>query len=200
MAALITQKEINAELDRLTLSRIRVVVGLCPREPWGYPDLILAIASRETWIQNIDGDPMGPQGNGKGGWQIDKRSWAHWLSLVPAVADGTWGPVVEHITVDGKRVKVSALDNGFCPTLTDGCKQAVAILKDYWEQVGLWAPADERRRAMVASYNAGPGGAYMGWHYDRNVDARTTGGNYSGDVLGRQTLVHNYLRKHRLVP
>jgi hypothetical protein len=187
---LITQSELDAELDRLGTERLRAVVKLDTHNPWSVPALVLAVASRETWIENIDGDPENKDGNGKGAWQIDKRSWANWLSQVPGVANGTWDPVVPHVT---------ALDDGYCPTLEDGVKQAIAILKDYWDQTERWAPESQHIRAMVASYNAGPGGAFSGWEVHRDVDYFTTGQNYASDVLGRQNMVHAYLLTHRLV-
>lgn len=190
MPTWITTAELDQELDNLGPANLKTIVAHCGHDQWSYPALLLAIASRETWMTNIDGDPMNAYGHGKGMWQIDNRSHQTWLESVPGVRSGTFGPVIP-----GTR----AADIGMVPTLDDGLGQAILILHGNWdgaEQAGV--PKQEVARVMTAAYNAGLGGALSGWHAG-NPDQNTTGGNYATDVFQRESVVHAYLRAHKLV-
>ena len=192
MATWITTQELDTELEALqSAGELTSVVAKCGKQQWSYPALLLAIASRETWMTNICGDPMTPYGHGKGMWQIDNRSHLGWLESVPGVRSGTFGPVVPN---------THAADVGMVPTLADGVSQAILILEGNWNgAVASGVPAQELARVMVSAYNAGLGGALSGYHQTGNPDAYTTGGNYAEDVFQRETLVHAYLKAHKLV-
>jgi hypothetical protein len=184
--SLITQSELDADLNHLSVSQLRSVVEHCPREHWGWPDLLLAVSSRETNVVNEVGD----DGHGRGAWQIDDRTWGSWLKSVPGCRSGSWNP----------QLGTNALEAGYCPTLEDGLLKAVAILKIGWDYaIQNEVPTNEAARVMVASYNCGPGNALAGWRQDRNPDAFTTGGNYSWDCLGREGMVHDYLIRNKLI-
>lgn len=183
--AWITQVQINDQLDRLGTHNIKQALSECSHHDWSYPSLLLAIASRESDVENIVGD----NGHGRGGWQIDDRTWIRWLDSVDGVRSGTWTPVVKGAT---------AGDAGYCPTLNDGVTQAITILHQNW--TGANGTGTKRGAVMVAAYNCGLGGALSGLHEFENPDHFTTDGNYSVDVFQRETLVRTYLRAKKLIP
>lgn len=191
MPTWITTAELDQQLDRLGDAGLKTIIKGCGREQWSYPALVLAIASRETWMTNIDGDPMNEFGHGKGMWQIDNRSHEAWLLSVPGVRSGTNGPIV---------AGAHAADIGMVPTLADGLGQALLILQGDWHTaIAAGVPSYELARVMVASYNAGSGGALNGWRLHGNPDYYTTGANYAADVFQRETVVHQYLKAHKLI-
>lgn len=121
---------------------------------------VLAVASRETNIQNLLGDG----GHGVGIIQIDIRF--HEIARAAKVS-GSWrtrpGPLVHY-----------------------GCRLLVDNLA--WAQ-DLW-PAlmpDQHLKIAAAAYNAGKGGAKRGVA-DGDCDKYTTGKDYGRDVMARRVL------------
>ena len=123
--------------------------------------LLLAVASRETDMEDIVGD----KGHGRGLFQIDDRFHADWLA-----AHGAPGP-------------------GMTPRLQDAADFAASMLASnlaFAEQHGV--PAADRLRFACSAYNAGPGGALEGQR-GGDCDRKTTGGDYGRDVLDRLSAI-----------
>jgi peptidoglycan hydrolase-like protein with peptidoglycan-binding domain len=119
--------------------------------------LLLALASRETDMNDIVGD----KGHGRGLFQIDDRFHADWLA-----GHGAPGPATT-------------------PRVEDAADFAASMLASnlaFAKQSGVAAP--DRLRFACAAYNAGPGGALAG-HQQGDCDGKTTGRDYSRDVLER---------------
>ncbi len=182
----ISEHDLFTELDAFGERKIGIVTDLAHQgdnDGIG-PALLLAIGSRESNIHNIVGDA----GHGRGWLQIDDRFNAAWLHAHPGVASGHWGPT------NGK----TALALGCVPTLTDSTTKAIEILRGNLAFAAAHGVAqDERPRFAVAAYNAGAGGALQGLRRG-DVDAQTTGHDYSADVLARRGAVRRYLTNHHL--
>ena len=119
--------------------------------------LLLAVASRETDMEDIVGD----KGHGRGLFQIDDRFHGDWLA-----AHGAPGPATT-------------------PRIGDAAEFAASMLEsnlDFAFQNGV--SAADRLRFACSAYNAGPGGALAG-HQRGDCDRKTTGGDYGRDVLER---------------
>ena len=119
--------------------------------------MLLAIASRETNMQDIVGDG----GHGRGLFQIDDRFHGDWLA------------------------KHGARGAGTTPRMKDAAEFAAAMLASnvsYAQQKGVGA--EQQVRFAASAYNAGCGGAYSGFQ-SGDCDQRTTGGDYGSDVLER---------------
>src|SRR4051812_13511086 len=119
--------------------------------------MLLAIASRETNMQDIVGDG----GHGRGLFQIDDRFHGDWLA------------------------KHGARGAGTTPRLKDAAEFAAAMLASnlaYGQQKKVGD--DQQVRFAASAYNAGCGGAYSGFQAG-DCDKRTTGGDYGSDVLER---------------
>ena len=119
--------------------------------------MLLAIASRETNMQDIVGDG----GHGRGLFQIDDRFHGDWLAKHGAPGGGT------------------------TPRIKDAADYAAALLASnvayaQKKKVG----EDQQVRFAAAAYNAGCGGAFAGFQAG-NCDLKTTGGDYGADVLER---------------
>jgi peptidoglycan hydrolase-like protein with peptidoglycan-binding domain len=127
-------------------------------ERWRLPaGLLLAVASRETDMEDIVGD----KGHGRGLFQIDDRFHAEWLA-----AHGAPGP-------------------GTTPRLEDAADFAASMLASnlaFGKQNGVTAA--EQLRFACSAYNAGAGGALAGQQLG-DCDRKTTGGDYGRDVLER---------------
>ncbi len=119
--------------------------------------LLLAVASRETDMEDIVGD----KGHGRGLFQIDDRFHADWLA-----AHGAPGPATTPRVKDAAEFAASMLASNL----------AVAM------QNGVAAP--DQLRFACSAYNAGAGGALAGQQRG-DCDSRTTGGDYGRDVLER---------------
>lgn len=119
--------------------------------------LLLAIASRETDMNDVVGDG----GHGRGLFQIDDRSHTSFLAK-----HGASGP-------------------GGKPPVKEAAKYAAQLVRDNLEfgsRKGV--PERDRLKFALSAYNAGPGGALKGWEAG-DSDARTTGADYGRDVLAR---------------
>jgi len=117
--------------------------------------MLLAIASRETNMQDIVGDG----GHGRGLFQIDDRFHGDWLAKHGAPGAGT------------------------TPRIKDAAEYAAAMLASnvaYAQQKKVGQ--DQQVRFAASAYNAGCGGAYSGFQAG-NCDQKTTGGDYGSDVL-----------------
>jgi hypothetical protein len=127
-------------------------------EKHGLPaGLLLAIASRETNVEDIVGDA----GHGRGLFQIDDRAHGDWLAQHGAAGAGVTPPLAE---------------------AADYAATIVAQNLAFARKKGV-AQRDELRFA-VSAYNAGCGGALAG-HQSGDCDKRTTGRDYGNDVLQR---------------
>jgi peptidoglycan hydrolase-like protein with peptidoglycan-binding domain len=164
----------QAELQRqLATARAAGWDAICAEaeEGKGLPaGLLLAIASRETDMQDVVGDG----GHGRGLFQIDDRAWPEWLAAHGAGAQGATPPVA------------------------DAARHAAWILSDnlaFGRRHGV--PPPLLLKFAVSGYNAGPGGALAGFEQG-NSDLRTTGGDYAADVLDRLARMRG--RPHRRRP
>jgi peptidoglycan hydrolase-like protein with peptidoglycan-binding domain len=119
--------------------------------------LLLAVASRETDMENIVGDG----GHGRGLFQIDDRFHADWLA-----AHGAPGPATTPRIADAADFAASMLESNMA----------------FAKQKGV--PTPDRLRFACSAYNAGAGGALAG-HLSGDCDKKTTGGDYGRDVLER---------------
>jgi peptidoglycan hydrolase-like protein with peptidoglycan-binding domain len=118
---------------------------------------LLAIASRETNMQDICGDG----GHGRGLFQIDDRFHGDWLSQHGAPGGGT------------------------TPRIKDAAEFAAAMLASnvsFGQQKGVGA--DLLVKFAASAYNAGCGGALSGFQ-GGDSDKRTAGGDYGADVIAR---------------
>jgi peptidoglycan hydrolase-like protein with peptidoglycan-binding domain len=119
--------------------------------------MLLAVASRETNMQDIVGD----SGHGRGLFQIDDRFHGDWLA------------------------KHGARGGGTTPRIKDAAEFAAAMLASnasYAEQKGVGS--DQVIRFAASAYNAGCGGALAGFQAG-DCDKKTAGGDYGTDVLER---------------
>src|SRR5438093_3717205 len=119
--------------------------------------LLLAIASRETNMEDIVGDG----GHGRGLFQIDDGAHGDWLAQHGAAAPGTIPPLAE-----AADLAATLLDQNRAFAKSNG------------------VAADQVLVFAVSAYNAGPRGALAG-HESGDSDRRTTGGDYGRDVLER---------------
>jgi peptidoglycan hydrolase-like protein with peptidoglycan-binding domain len=119
--------------------------------------LLLAVASRETDMQDIVGD----KGHGRGVFQIDDRFHGDWLA-----AHGAPGPATTPRVADAAEFAASMLASNLAFARQNG----VAVR--------------DQLRFACSAFNAGPGGALAG-HQQGDCDERTTGRDYGRDVLER---------------
>lgn len=181
----ITEADLEHELEAFGPHRIQVVTELAHEgvtDGIG-PALLLALGSRETNLQNIVGDV----GHGRGWLQIDDRFHAPWLQTHAGCDSGTW-----------KAKFTTSLPTGRVPTLAAATMLAIDLLHQnaaFGSSQGV-AKKDLLRFACAA-YNAGPTGAITGFKTG-NVDAKTTHGDYSADVLGRKRAIATWLKSHPL--
>jgi hypothetical protein len=131
------------------------------------PALLMAIASRETNMQNIVGDG----GHGYGLMQIDIRSYGEWVS------SGAWREVAQGIE-KGAQV----LDQKMCQI--HGGAEKVLTIGGYTFRGASFPTTEAAIRVAVAAYNSGLW-AYYCFSKGEDPDRLTTGRNYSKDVMGR---------------
>jgi hypothetical protein len=181
----ITKAQLEAELDAFGRHRIEIITELTHEGPPDRigPALLLAMGSRETDLRNIVGD----SGHGRGWLQIDDRFHPEWLSTHRGCPSGSF-----------KAKFNSALPQGRVPTLTASTLFAVDLLRGNVKfALAHGVPKARALRFALAAYNAGPGGALTGFQAGK-IDAKTTGGDYSADVLERKRVVGRFLKRHGL--
>lgn len=140
-------------------------------EPYGFsPQLLMAIASRETNMENIEGDYQSDGPHGFGCMQIDKGSYPKFC------LSGAWQNVASSIHMGALVLnsKLQQIQAGVGKTLTIGG----------YSFVGATLSPENVNRTTIAAYNAGLW-AYYGISVHGNPDLYTTGRNYSADVLAR---------------
>lgn len=172
------------QLDRFGKRRVKRVLKLCRDKGGPFTgDLMLAIASRETELENIVGD----FGHGRGIFQEDDRFQTDWLRRQIGAVSGTW-----------LATKWNALRAGFVPLLVPALRHSRKLLSD----ARVWlirhgVPESSATKVAVASYNAGPTGALNGFNR-RNPDEFTAGGDYSHDVFQRRIHVRRWIQENGL--
>jgi hypothetical protein len=179
----ITKGQLDQQLRSLGPRRIDMVADLAHQgESDGVgPDLLLALASRETNMHNIVGDG----GHGRGWLQIDDRFHLDFLATHRGCDSGSFTPSHN-----------SAAPKGLVPTLTASTLLAIELLRSnmrFARSHGV--PEQTVLRFAVAAYNAGPGGALDGFR-EGDVDRHTTGGDYAQDVLARKAMIAPLLERH----
>lgn len=150
------------DLTRASKHKDSIVAGA---KKFGFkPSLIAAIGSRETrWLDKFflgDIDPHTHKAHGHGPMQVDDRSFGPWCSKW--ISDGM--PVSQAIE--------------------KGCE----VLAAKYKSIGRLVPGlDETMhlRAAIAAYNCGEGNVKKVLLSKDDVDTRTTGKDYSKDVLER---------------
>lgn len=198
------QDQIGQALARLGAYRVRRAQTVAAE---GKPDgisgaLVLALGMRETWGRNVQGgakydavkkkwvalDPSNPDDAAKMdvGWtQINRGYHYRTLLQMPAVASGTWGPVIE-----GK----NPVNAGYVPRFEEALRFTVNELQEavaYGHDHGVMDPV----RYAVAAHNAGMGGALRG-EKEGSVDKYTANGDYSEWVMAAKSQVNQWLGKH----
>ncbi len=134
------------------------------------PELLLGIASRETNMKNIVGDG----GHGYGVMQIDDRSYPDWCH------SGGWKDVNACIqkgalVLDGKREQIRS-GEGKSLKIGGATFRGAPSVSD-----------TDLIRVSVAAYNSGLWAFYC-FSRGRDPDAKSTGHDYSKDVLNRTQL------------
>jgi len=143
---------------KLAQSRGWTAICVQAEQRHGLPaGLLLAIASRETNMQDICGD----SGHGRGLFQIDDRFHGDFLTRCGAHAAGATPPIAE---------------------AAEYAANLLAANRAFGSSKGI--SGDALIKFMVSAYNAGPGNALTG-HQGGDSDARTTGHDYGRDVLER---------------
>ncbi|MEJ7784746.1 MAG: hypothetical protein WKF96_08085 [Solirubrobacteraceae bacterium] len=194
-----TDTQIGEALKALGNYRVRraQVVAL-EGEPDGISgSLLLSLGLRETRLRNIEGGAKlvdgrwvaedDPARMDVGIFQISRRYHMADLRRMVAVASGTWKPTVDLRT---------AADGGFCPRFEESIRYVLSEMHEaiaYGEDRGV--KGSELPRFAVAAHNAGIGGAIEGYRQG-DMDARTTGGDYSGWTLRHRTKINSWLGAH----
>jgi peptidoglycan hydrolase-like protein with peptidoglycan-binding domain len=125
--------------------------------------LLLAVASRETNMEDICGDG----GHGRGLFQIDDRFHGDWLAGHGAPGTGT------------------------TPRLADAAEFAAAMFASnlsFGRQKGVGGK--DLMKYACSAYNAGAGGALEGFR-GGDSDRKTAGGDYGRDVLDRLAAIQS---------
>jgi hypothetical protein len=145
------------ELDRAVKSGLVTLCHLAEKKHALAPELMLAVASRETGCRNSVGD----SGHGRGVFQIDDRFHHDWLSKHGAAAPGKVPPL--------------AAATELAATLLAGALDVARRHK---------LRGDAAVKFAACAYNAGVGGALNGLRRG-DPDLATTGHNYGSDVVRR---------------
>lgn len=129
--------------------------------------ILAGIDSRESGFGLLlDSDGLGDQGHGHGEMQIDDRSHTAFC------ASGLWRDLAASLEYDHKGVIVPNFNElGNRGDLFDDGQGGIDYGALFW--------------AAIAAYNCGAGGVLAVLEAGEDVDARTTGGNYSADVRAR---------------
>jgi soluble lytic murein transglycosylase-like protein len=168
----ITETQLRAQLKRAQkgpLFDLLQTGAQSARLPLSY---VLAIASRETNIANIAGDPVNGVPQGRGVMQIDIRSHP--------IARST--DFLAHPEI---------LINYGCGLLRSNIDWAAK----HWPQYS----ATQHLKLAAAAYNSGRGNVSKSMATG-DCDRRTTGGDYGKDVLARMTLIETILQEGSQAP
>lgn len=153
-----------AEQDMKRVTTYKVDIIRLAKQYGFKPSLIAAIGSRETrWLSKFflgDIDPKTKLPHGHGPMQIDDRSFPQFAQDYRA----------------GKLTPVDGIEMG--------CKVLSAKLKSIKKFLPQLA-GDLQLRAAVAAYNCGEGNVKKVVLAGQDVDSKTTGHDYSRDVLER---------------
>jgi hypothetical protein len=161
VARTFTKTSIAAELARARANGWEQCCSEAERAAGLPAGLLLALASRETDMNDVVGD----SGHGRGLFQIDDRWHSDFLGR-----HGAGGP-------------------GGKPPVRDAARYAAELVRanlDYARKKGI--PERDRLKFALSAYNAGAGGAWSGYRAEDDSDARTTGRDYGRDVLARFAL------------
>lgn len=152
---MITPDQIESQLENVRRLGLMSTFQRAARSRRLSPELLLAIASRETGMGTdafvLANGWTGRDGHGKGIMQLDAR-----FQPVASVADPA-----DHRT------------NIF---------EAARLLRE-------WIDEFRDKKAGIAAYNAGSSGVRRALSRGLGPDAATTGGNYSSDVLRRESMI-----------
>lgn len=152
---------LKAQLDEIERRGYESMIKAAAADFGFQPSLIGGIGSRESFWGLILNPPgpggTGDNGHGRGLMQIDDRAFPDWI------ATGQWRQPEKNIRF--------------------GCK-VLADNRRFFES-RLAGSGDLFVRATVASYNAGPGNVIKAIRDGDDPDSRTTGRDYSRDVLDR---------------
>lgn len=170
-----TPADIRRQLDRATKSGWDAFFRKSGTD-YDFPaSLLMAVASRETNMQNIIGD----HGHGFGIMQIDVGSFGDWCH------SGQWRQVDAAIQKGAQvlDMKREAVRLGQGKRLSVGGKAYTGK-----------AIADEAEliRIALAAYNSG-GWAYYNFSTNGDPDRTTTGHDYSADTLAREQVFRQLL-------
>jgi uncharacterized protein YgiM (DUF1202 family) len=149
----------GAHLAKANPYKTLVTAAAAPYSKWLKPSILAAIGSRESnWGAALDSTGRGDNGYGHGIMQIDSDFHPEFI------ATQNWRDPAVNIKY--------AVDN---------------VLSDYYDQ--LAAETNLRGfdllRGAIAAYNAGVGGVKAALAEGLDVDGRTTGKDYSWDVIQR---------------
>jgi hypothetical protein len=133
------------------------------------PEILIAIGSRETGLQNIVGD----HGHGFGIMQIDDRSYPDWCH------SGQWK---DPRTAIGMGAQVLSTWQSFIVSKEGKLVTFKTSSISFFGKTPL--SAMDLLRTAIAAYNSG-GFAYYNLTISGDPDRGTTGRNYSSDVLTR---------------
>lgn len=131
-----------------------------------HPAIVAGVITRETsalsrfCLPPNQGGQLGDGGKGHGPMQIDVGSFPEWCAGWRASAYST----------------------------ADGIRQGCYVLREKLDEVAKRFPvadAEAQVRYAVAAYNCGTGGVAKALKAGLDVDARTTGHDYSRDVIER---------------
>lgn len=131
------------------------------------PSVVAAIISRETAALDMYCLPppigkLGDEGHGHGPMQVDNRSFPDWCV--------DWASGRTELTPEDGILK--------------GCEVLASKVGNVQKLIpGL--PVTQLLQAAIAAYNCGAGSVRAALAKGQNIDARTTGQNYSADVLER---------------
>lgn len=152
---------LKAHLEEILRRGYEPMIKAAAKEFSLQPSLLGGVGSRESFWGLILNPPgpagTGDNGHGRGLMQIDDGAFPAWI------ATGEWKDPAKNIHFGAK---VLADNRRFFEAKIPGSGSLLI-------------------RATVASYNAGPGNVIESIRAGRDVDSRTTGGDYSRDVLDR---------------
>lgn len=193
MADLFTNTAVAKALKTMGRYRVAACVHYAAEGP---PDdfgghHLLALGLRESLGRNVLGD----HGRARGVFQIHDAHHYDFLRSQPGCPAGRLDEpmtVEEWHAVEGR----FAIEPGFVPRFTP----AMIYALDQLVRLRRWAirdevPKKEARLVALSAYNQGYGGALQAYRRG-DVDAGTTGGDYSAWVMATAHQVYGWLQDH----